>query len=91
LDRPLAGEVPFLADAGPKEPSPPPSPPVARADAGISSATADPVAPSPPTSGRLARGLASFSRENAQREKKYAHLLRDAKSGKAPSGSGKPG
>jgi len=30
---------------------------------------------------RLARGLASFSRSNADREKKFAHLLRDDPSG----------
>jgi hypothetical protein len=30
---------------------------------------------------RLARGLASFSRSNADREKKFAHLLHDDPSG----------
>jgi hypothetical protein len=36
---------------------------------------------------RLARGLASFSRQNPEREKKFAHLLRDAAppAGKRPS------
>jgi hypothetical protein len=35
---------------------------------------------------RLARGLASFSRRNAEREKKFAHLLRDepGSEGKGP-------
>jgi hypothetical protein len=39
----------------------------------------EPAQPSePPTrEPRLARGLASFSRDNARREKKFAHLLRD--------------
>jgi hypothetical protein len=31
----------------------------------------------PPEGPRLARGLASFSRSNADREKKFAHLLHD--------------
>ena len=35
---------------------------------------------------RLARGLASFSRSNADREKKFAHLLHDDTSGEKPPG-----
>ena len=39
----------------------------------------EPAQPSEPSirGPRLARGLASFSRDNARREKKFAHLLRD--------------
>lgn len=51
-----------------------------------------PVADSPPEPARaaggrprLARGLASFSRSNSDREKKFAHLLHDD-----PSGEKKP-
>ena len=40
----------------------------------------------PPESPRLARGLASFSRSNADREKKFAHLLHDD----APGEKNKP-
>jgi hypothetical protein len=36
---------------------------------------------------RLARGLASFSRSNADREKKFAHLLHDDTSGEKPPGT----
>jgi hypothetical protein len=35
---------------------------------------------STPQAERLARGLASFSRRNPEREKKFAHLLHDAPS-----------
>jgi hypothetical protein len=38
---------------------------------------------------RLARGLASFSRRNAEREKKFAHLLRD-EPGSESKGPGPP-
>jgi hypothetical protein len=41
---------------------------------------------------KLARGLASFSRRNAEREKKFAHLLRDrAPAGPKPRPRGKRG
>jgi hypothetical protein len=47
----------------------------------------------PPTgAAKLARGLASFSRRNAEREKKFAHLLRDrAPAGTKPRPRGKRG
>ena len=45
---------------------------------------------SSPQAARLARGLASFSRRNSEREKKFAHLLHDApadeKKGRTPPG-----
>jgi len=45
---------------------------------------------SDPQAARLARGLASFSRRNPEREKKFAHLLHDApsdeKKGTTPPG-----
>jgi len=34
-----------------------------------------------PRSARLARGLASFSRDNADREKKFRHILSDGDTG----------
>ncbi|HVE65628.1 MAG TPA: hypothetical protein VNC59_03530 [Thermoanaerobaculia bacterium] len=44
------------------------------------------AAPLPETEGarppRLARGLASFSRHNADREKKFRHILSDGETGK---------
>ena len=72
--------VPFL-EAEPAEEEPPAVPvlPAEREETASESAEPVPVASQPPpASGRLARGLASFSRDNAEREKKYAHLLRDA-------------
>jgi hypothetical protein len=46
--------------------------------------TAPPPAPEVPAprAPRLARGLASFSRDNADREKKFRHILSDGDSGK---------
>jgi hypothetical protein len=85
--------VPFLEE-GPGEEEPPAvlDPPAVREMAPESTESAPPDA-SPPRSpsGRLARGLASFSRDNAEREKRYAHLLRDAgsKSRKRSPGSRK--
>lgn len=73
--------VPFLEE-GPGEEEPPSvlDPPAAREVAPESTEELVPPDASPPRppSGRLARGLASFSRDNAEREKRYAHLLRDA-------------
>jgi len=40
----------------------------------------EPVAPRPE---RLARGLASFSRDNADRERKFRHILSDDEEGGA--------
>jgi hypothetical protein len=55
----------------PAEPEVPPAVPV------------PPPAPvPPPESPRLARGIASFSRRNADRERKFAHLLHDDAPGK---------
>ncbi len=82
----LASAPPFLADSdGPESPRSPSAvePPWA-------AAPLDPPAPAEPASAtdgpRLARGLASFSRSNADREKKFAHLLHDD----APGGKKKP-
>jgi hypothetical protein len=85
--------VPFLEE-GPGEEEPPAvlDPPVAREAAESTEELVPPDASlPPPPSGRLARGLASFSRDNAEREKRYAHLLRDAgaKSRKRSPGSRK--
>jgi hypothetical protein len=80
-DVPFLDDLPFepvaSAGAGP--------PPVAGAPIDEPGETVAPGEPSgspepsePPTRGpRLARGLASFSRDNARREKKFAHLLRN--------------
>jgi hypothetical protein len=73
--------IPFLeAEPGEEEPPEIPVPPAAREETATQSAEAPSggaTAPPPASGGRLARGLASFSRDNAEREKKYAHLLRD--------------
>lgn len=87
--------VPFLEE-GPGEEEPPAVPvrPAAREMAPESTEfVAQDASPAGPASGRLARGLASFSRDNAEREKKYAHLLRDAgsKGRKRSPGSRKRG
>jgi hypothetical protein len=80
-DHALLAPPPFLMPDEPLPPAagPPPDIPAARpipsdpgAAADASEATGRP---------RLARGLASFSRSNADREKKFAHLLRDDVSG----------
>jgi hypothetical protein len=64
------------------EPSEPPAPPA------VSLPPPPPASPpvEPPETPRLARGLASFSKSNADREKKFAHLLRDD----APADKKKP-
>jgi hypothetical protein len=89
----ISQNVPFLDDlplepltrAG-AESRPAPTAPIdepgeasAAADAAVPPVQpSEPAEPSEPTRGpRLARGLASFSRDNARREKKFAHLLRD--------------
>ncbi|HZI67790.1 MAG TPA: hypothetical protein VFF17_14615, partial [Thermoanaerobaculia bacterium] len=43
----------------------------------LSGSTPAPSASEVPRSPRLARGLASFSRDNADREKKFRHILSD--------------
>jgi hypothetical protein len=90
---PIAEDVPFLAESTPREVRPDPPAPIAHEEQEVvPEVTVTPDSPGlPPT--RLARGLASFSRENAQREKKFAHLLRDPRPAakKPPSGSGNPG
>jgi hypothetical protein len=78
--------------------SEPPAPAPERAAEGVETTVAavpedrpDPAsaprAPEPegPRPARLARGLASFSRENADRGKKYRHILSDGESGKKKS------
>jgi hypothetical protein len=94
----IVEDVPFLTDSGALEPSQEdPSPAsVARgdtenvADAAVRNESLDSAAERP---ARLARGLASFSRDNAERGKKFAHLLRDANPAtkKSPPGSRKRG
>jgi hypothetical protein len=64
------------------EPVRPSSPPSAGDDPVPDAVAPPPAAAAPETADapdrpRLARGLASFSRSNADREKKFAHLLRD--------------
>jgi hypothetical protein len=81
-----APEVTFLEELA--TPDLPPSPPIAPrreppAEAPSSAAT--------PGAARLARGLASFSKSNAEREKRFSHILRDGPTGKKkkkPGGSG---
>jgi len=73
---------PFLAAEEPAPEPSRPSPPVAARDLRAPNAVPRPAAAAPepaetPDRPRLARGLASFSRSNADREKKFAHLLRD--------------
>lgn len=90
---PIAEDVPFLAESTLREPSPDPPAPIAHEVQEVApEVTVTPGSPGLPPA-RLARGLASFSRENAQREKKFAHLLRDAPPAakKPPPGSGNPG
>lgn len=49
----------------------------------VSTESAPPAPGSPaPRGPRLARGLASFSRDNADREKKFRHILSDGDPGK---------
>lgn len=93
----VAAGVPFLEDL-PVAPPPvveapqalPATPPDASSPPEIAPPALPDRAPAPPG---LARGLASFSRENAEREKKFAHLLRDSEpaGGKRPRGSRKRG
>ena len=75
--QPLVSAPPFLSDSdGPESPDSHAAVELPRA-----AAPAEPPAPvegsSAPDGPRLARGLASFSRSNADREKKFAHLLHD--------------
>lgn len=88
----VAAAIPFLDDLSVASPPPvesPPSTPLAPPPPPeIAPPGAPERAPAPP---RLARGLASFSRDNAKREKKFAHLLRDSPpdGGKGPPESRK--
>jgi hypothetical protein len=89
---------PFLAEAEPASESLRP-PPISKPDLlpeesrkrleAPTSAAKEGEAPAPEAA-RLARGLASFSRRNPEREKKFAHLLHDApsdeKKGTTPPG-----
>jgi hypothetical protein len=69
-------EPPPVLVRPPREDAPPSSPPVtARPPEAVSTEPARPP--------RLARGLASFSRDNPEREKKFAHLLHDPPSSAA--------
>ena len=96
----ILSDVPFLEDIGPDVPQarppspeglgePPPTavepPPVSNlleaAAPVLSTDAGEPSLSGPP----LARGLASFSRDNAVREKKFAHLLRDRPGGEEKS------
>jgi len=92
-------EPPFLAETEPAPESLFAPPPIPTADLlpeeSRKPAEAPTAAPqegeaSGPQAARLARGLASFSRRNSEREKKFAHLLHDApsdeKKGTTPPG-----
>ena len=72
---------PEAVPAAPPEPVPTASPEAPPATLPPESVAASAKGP------RLARGLASFSRQNPEREKKFAHLLRDdaPPAGKRPS------
>jgi hypothetical protein len=95
---PIVEDVPFLTDSVAPEPSPE-DPAPASVDRGETENVTDAAArkksfdSAAERPGRLARGLASFSRDNAEREKKFAHLIRDANPAtkKTPPGSRKPG
>jgi hypothetical protein len=69
---PAARESGVEAAAAPGERLPVPEPPAVSAP--------ESEDPGPP---RLARGLASFSRHNADREKKFRHILSDEGAGKS--------
>jgi hypothetical protein len=79
---------PFLPDEEPVtiQPAPVPARPVEASAAPAAEAVSPPVSTEPPPAAseapaprgpRLARGLASFSRANADREKKFRHILSD--------------
>ena len=76
----LAPPIP-KPDLLPEESRTPAEAPISAAEEGEASA---------PQAARLARGLASFSRRNPEREKKFAHLLHDVpsdeKKGTTPPG-----
>jgi hypothetical protein len=79
-----APDVVSKVDADSSEPSGPLAPPAVSLPPPPPPPTSLPV--EPPESPHLARGLASFSKSNADREKKFAHLLRDD----APDNKKKP-
>ncbi|MEO8347658.1 MAG: hypothetical protein ABI610_02005 [Acidobacteriota bacterium] len=78
-----AGSAPVRAQADPTER-------VVEIDAIVAEAPDDPPTRAPeagsPRSARLARGLASFSRDNADREKKFRHILSDGDKGATKKG-----
>lgn len=78
----IPGEVPFLSDAEEAAPPPGPPPPAPAASPSFDPSPEVPAASGTPASPRLARGLASFSKSNAEREKRFAHLIRDGDSSK---------
>ncbi|MDQ5857303.1 MAG: hypothetical protein M3542_03370 [Acidobacteriota bacterium] len=79
-----AGSAPVRAQAEPTERV------VERIDAIVADAPDEAPTPAPeagaPQSARLARGLASFSRDNADREKKFRHILSDGDKGATKKG-----
>jgi hypothetical protein len=84
---PPAAQVPFLADTVEPASTEAPRPEgTARPAAPAKIAESKPPDPAPP---RLARGLASFSRDNARREKRFSHLLRDSPRSKPAKPSSK--
>ena len=85
-DRPDQSNLETIADADSALPFllPDPEPPELSGTSEVSLPAPPPA--EEPESPRLARGLASFSRSNADREKKFAHLLRDD----APADKKKP-
>jgi hypothetical protein len=90
---------PFLAETEPAPESLVAPPPIPKPDllpeesrmpADAPGSAANEGEASAPPAARIARGLASFSRRNPEREKKFAHLLHDApsdeKEGTTPPG-----
>ncbi|HEY6065242.1 MAG TPA: hypothetical protein VIY96_03745 [Thermoanaerobaculia bacterium] len=69
----LLADVPFLEDLPFEDLPAQPAPSEDLSEPARTGADDTPPLSEPP----LARGLASFSRDNAEREKKFAHLLRD--------------
>jgi hypothetical protein len=80
---PFLGEFEPAAEsfpAPPPIPKPDPLPDESRIPVKTPISAAKEGEASGPEATRLARGLASFSRRNSEREKKFAHLLHDAPS-----------
>ena len=79
---PFLAEAEAVADSVPASPAPNPGPApgITPGPAEAPTSAAKEGEASLPQGPRLARGLASFSKRNPEREKKFAHLLHDAPS-----------